>query len=186
MAKIAKPKKREASVHSRAYRRNATPPTEVANKPGKNTADENEHWMYNAQNAGVHKKTKTRKGATRQQHARHAKALEKADRNSAVLENKVAKSKLRGKQIQARAKDWDELNEELVVKVDKKDTVNGSDKDALVAMDGVEEQPPMEPQAIEQNNTATVEQESSSGPVLAPVQESQQGGVAVDEPDVIT
>lgn len=47
---------------------------------------------------------------------RQQRALEKADVLVDKHERKVADSKARSKKIQARAKDWEELNEELVGK----------------------------------------------------------------------
>lgn len=184
MAKIAKPKKREASVHSRAYRRNATPPTEVA-KAEKSATTENEHWLYNAQNAGVHKKSKTKKSATRQQHTRHLKALEKADRNSAVFENKVAKSKLRGKKIVARAKDWDELNEELTPKSNGTDAATRPVRETHVEMDGIEEQPTVETTPVDDAALA-VEHKHDIELAGEPAARAQLDGPAEGELDIIT
>lgn len=69
-------------------------------------------WLHNAQNAAISKKKKT-KQLSRQQKQRQQKALEKADVNVDKLEHKVAGSKARGKRVQARRKDWEELNEKL-------------------------------------------------------------------------
>merc|ERR1712070_253624 len=44
---------------------------------------------------------------------RQQKALEKADVNVDKLQSRIADSKARGKRVQARRKDWEELNENL-------------------------------------------------------------------------
>lgn len=139
MAKIAKPKKREPSLHSRASRRNATPPVELAVPKGKTSGDENEQWLHTAQNAGVHKKPKAKK-PTRQQRLRQVKALERADSNSNKLEQKVAESKQKGRKIQGRRKDWDELNH-VVIEKDVKPSKGFSSLQDVVAMQGIEEEP---------------------------------------------
>jgi hypothetical protein len=110
MAKVAKPKKREVSSHSRAHRRAASPqPDLTKGLPKSAEKEKNEHWLYNAQAGGVHKKTKEKK-MTRQQRQRQLKAFEHADRNFAKHETKVEKSKDRARKVQARAAAWEELN----------------------------------------------------------------------------
>lgn len=69
-------------------------------------------WLHTVQNAGVTKRKKA-KQLTRQQKVRQQRALEKADAVVDKLDRKVANSKARSKKVQARAKDWDELNEEF-------------------------------------------------------------------------
>jgi len=69
-------------------------------------------WLHNAQNAGVGKKKKG-KQLSRQQKVRQQKAVEKAGVNVNKLERKVADSKVRAKKVQARAKDWEELNQTM-------------------------------------------------------------------------
>ncbi|KAK5162804.1 uncharacterized protein LTR77_011176 [Saxophila tyrrhenica] len=109
--KTPKVKKREVSVRSRAARRgNAPPPTEGPAVKSKEKATEYTPWLHNAQNSGISKKKKT-KQLTRQQKQRQQKGLEHAERNIDKLEKKVADSKKRGKRLQARTKQWEELNE---------------------------------------------------------------------------
>ncbi|KAK5122172.1 hypothetical protein LTR85_004418 [Meristemomyces frigidus] len=115
MAKTAKVKKREVSFRSRAARRGESPPPkELAVKA---PAEETDYkpWLHNAQGAGISKKKKA-KQLTRQQKERQQRALERADVLVDKHERKVADSKARSKKIQARAKDWEELNEALVAK----------------------------------------------------------------------
>ena len=113
MAKVAKPKKREPTIHSRAHRRNASPPPkDLAVKAPTSTAEEEtdyKPWLHSAQNAGVSKKKK-KKQMSRQQKARQAKAMEKADANMDKLATKVKDSKARGRRVQARRAEWEELN----------------------------------------------------------------------------
>lgn len=75
-------------------------------------------WLHNAQSAGISKKKKA-KPLTRQQKVRQQRAFEKADVHVNKLERKIADSKARGKKLQGRSKDWDELNEETVTKKSK-------------------------------------------------------------------
>ncbi|KAI7606524.1 hypothetical protein KC319_g21467, partial [Hortaea werneckii] len=58
-------------------------------------------------------KKKKSKQLSRQQKQRQQKALEKADVNVDKLQSRIADSKARGKRVQARRKDWEELNENL-------------------------------------------------------------------------
>ncbi|KAK4539333.1 hypothetical protein LTR36_000764 [Oleoguttula mirabilis] len=123
MAKTAKVKKREVSFRSRAARRGESPPPKdlaVKAKPSstaKAPVEETDYkpWLHTAQSAGISKKKKG-KQLTRQQKVRQLRALERADVLVDKHERKVADSKARSKKIQARAKDWEELNENLVEK----------------------------------------------------------------------
>lgn len=102
----------EISLHSRAARRDASPPAQEVG--GKAILEENKYkpWLHGAQNVGINKK-KQSKQLTRQQKLRQQKALEKAGVNVDKLEKKVADSKARGKKVQGRRQDWDELNQKL-------------------------------------------------------------------------
>jgi hypothetical protein len=135
MAKTAKVKKREVSIHSRAARRgedSARP--EVAAKP-----EETDYkpWLHGAQNAGIHKKKKV-KSLTRQQKMRQQKGLEHAERNLDKLEKKVTDSKGRAKKVQARRQDWEELNDRIAGKENREGKVDKSAKDGVKAMEGME------------------------------------------------
>jgi predicted RNase H-like nuclease (RuvC/YqgF family) len=135
MAKTAKVKKREVSIHSRAARRgedSARP--EVIAKP-----EETDYkpWLHNAQNAGIHKRKKV-KSLTRQQKMRQQKGLEHAERNLDKLEKKVTDSKGRAKKVQARRQDWEELNDRIAGKENREEKVEKSAKDGVKAMEGVE------------------------------------------------
>nr|OQO29763.1 hypothetical protein B0A51_03678 [Rachicladosporium sp. CCFEE 5018] len=114
MAKPTAPKRRTVSTHSRAFRRAASPPPKDPNptstKSAKDSAPANEHWLYTAQAAGVHKKAAKGKTLTRQQRQRQVKALEFAERNSAKHEVKVEKSKGRARKVAERAKAWEEID----------------------------------------------------------------------------
>ena len=103
----------EVSIHSRAARRGASPPPkDLKTKPAPAEESDYKPWLHNAQNAGVSKKKKT-KNLSHQQRLRQQRALEKADANVDKLEKKVANSKSRGKKVNARRMDWEELNEKL-------------------------------------------------------------------------
>lgn len=111
MAKVAKVKKREPTVHSRAHRRNASPPPkDLAVKAAPTEESDYKPWLHNAQNAGISKKKKV-KQMSRQQKVRHQKAMEKADANLDKLATKVKDSKARARKVQARRADWQDLNE---------------------------------------------------------------------------
>ncbi|KAK3721557.1 hypothetical protein LTR37_003113 [Vermiconidia calcicola] len=116
MAKTPKVKKREVSFHSRAARRGATspPPKDLEVKPPTNET-EYKPWLHNAQNAGISKKKKS-KPLSRQQRQRQQKGLEHGERNVDRMEKKVADSKTRGRKVQARRTEWEELNDRIVGK----------------------------------------------------------------------
>ncbi|KAK4977811.1 hypothetical protein LTR42_002186 [Elasticomyces elasticus] len=139
MAKTPKVKKREVSFRSRAARRGASPPVKDAPANAKPAVKETEYkpWLHNAQNAGISKKQKA-KPLKRQQKVRQAKAMEKADAVVDKLERKVADSKARSKRIQSRAKAWEELNEQAVL---KKTVVEGKvEEDAKAAAEKDEDE----------------------------------------------
>ncbi|KAK6421851.1 hypothetical protein LTR95_016763 [Oleoguttula sp. CCFEE 5521] len=118
MAKPSAPKRRTVSTHSRAFRRAASLPPKDPNptstKSAKDSAPANEHWLYTAQAAGVHKKVAKGKTLTRQQKQRQVKALEFAERNSAKHVVKVEKSKGRARKVAERAKAWEEIDDVAV------------------------------------------------------------------------
>lgn len=130
MGKVGKVKKREPTIHSRAHRRNASPPPKDLAVKAPAAADETEYkpWLHNAQNAGISKKKKS-KQMTRQQKVRRERALERADANLDKLATKVDQSKARGRKVQARRAEWEELNGEAGVKGAEvgKDQGEGSD-----------------------------------------------------------
>ncbi|EMC97855.1 hypothetical protein BAUCODRAFT_67090 [Baudoinia panamericana UAMH 10762] len=135
MAKTPKVKKREVSFRSRAARRGISPPPKdlAVKAPVKET--DYKPWLHNTQTGGISKKTKV-KQLSRGQKLRQQRALEKADATVNKLERKVADSKARSKKIQARAKDWNELNGRPAAKGDGK--VQKMDVDAVEG--GVAEQ----------------------------------------------
>jgi hypothetical protein len=95
-------------------------------------------WLHSAQNAGVSKKKKN-KQLTRQQKLRQQRGLENAERNLDRHEKKVADSKTRGKRVQDRRTEWEELNDKIVGKEGgKKDEKKKDAKDGSKAMEGVE------------------------------------------------
>jgi hypothetical protein len=101
--------------------------------------------MHTAQNAGIHKRQKKAKPLSRQQKLRQQRGLEHAERNIDKLEKKVADSKGRGKKIQARSREWEDLNETIVGKenVDAEKQVSEqvakeTKEDGAKEMEGVE------------------------------------------------
>ncbi|KNG52777.1 ribosome biogenesis protein alb1 [Stemphylium lycopersici] len=130
MAKTAKVKKRQVTVHSRAARRAASPTTTP--KPAHTTRDShspsrpstiNPHALA-AKDAGIQKRQKKTSTMTRAQRLRHQKGLERAEENMDKLANKRLKSLGKGKKVTERAKGWEDVNGDGVVgKKGKKERV---------------------------------------------------------------
>ncbi|KAF2023526.1 hypothetical protein EK21DRAFT_105240 [Setomelanomma holmii] len=117
MAKTAKVKKRQVTVHSRAARRAASPSIDLDKKLKQSTRDsaspsrpaQTKHHALAAQNAGIQKKAK-KGNMTRAQRLRHQKGLERA---AAVLDKrqvKVVKSLDKEKVVKERSKGWEDVN----------------------------------------------------------------------------
>ncbi|KAF2279946.1 uncharacterized protein EI97DRAFT_358578, partial [Westerdykella ornata] len=116
MAKTAKVKKRQATIHSRAARRAVSPSIDLDKSIKTATPDSPKQkaakpHVLASQNAGVSKKTKS-KPLKRQQRLRHLKGLERAADNLDKLELKVQKSVAREKNVRERRKGWEEVNGE--------------------------------------------------------------------------
>ncbi len=130
------------SIHSRAARRGVSPPSKDLAVKASTEETEYKPWLHSAQNAGISKKKKS-KQLTRQQKLRQQRGLENAERNMDRHEKKVADSKTRGKKVQARRTEWEELNDKIVGKDvlegkgGKKEEKKGA-KDGSKAMEGVE------------------------------------------------
>ena len=123
------------SLHSRAARRGASPPSKDLTKATAPIETEYKPWLHSAQNAGISKRKKV-KQLTRQQKQRQQKGLELAERNLAKLEKKVKDSKLRGKKTTLRSKAWDEINgEQGVLGKENKFAAISSDVEATVELD---------------------------------------------------
>ncbi|SMR46038.1 unnamed protein product [Zymoseptoria tritici ST99CH_1E4] len=121
MAKTPKVKKREVKVNSRAARRGASPAPKDAEVKATTTETDYKPWLHTPQGAGISKKKKT-KTLTRQQRARQERGLEKAAAIGGKLEKKVADSTNRGRKVDARRADWEELNEKIAGKKLKKES----------------------------------------------------------------
>lgn len=108
-------------MRSRAARRGAEPARADLEsiKPPKEETDY-KPWLHNAQNAGIQKKQK-KKQLTTAQKKRQEKALEKADAITSKHEKKVEDSKKRSARTQARAKQWEDLNDKLVAEKEAKE-----------------------------------------------------------------
>ncbi|KAH7552076.1 hypothetical protein BM1_08938 [Bipolaris maydis] len=130
MAKTAKVKKRQVTIHSRAARRAASPSLDLpksAQKPAHTTRDSaspsrpssiNPHALA-AKDAGIQKRQKKGTNMTRAQRLRHQKGLERAEENMDKLANKRLKSLGKGRKVTERAKGWEDINGEGVKKVKK-------------------------------------------------------------------
>jgi hypothetical protein len=116
MAKVPTIKNKTVSARSRAGRRQESPEPAPKKAPKGSVDEPNDSWMYGATNAGIHKKAPKEKKLTRAQRQRQLKAIEHGERNQDRLEKSVAKSKLRGKRTQSRAKTWEEINAEKLAK----------------------------------------------------------------------
>ncbi|KAK5706487.1 hypothetical protein LTR97_001476 [Elasticomyces elasticus] len=184
MAKTPKVKKREVSFRSRAARRGASPPVKDAPANAKPAVKETEYkpWLHNAQNAGISKKQKA-KPLKRQQKVRQARAMEKADAVVDKLERKVADSKARSKRIQSRAKAWEELNEQAVL---KKTVVEGKVEGATAAAEKDEDEVKMD-DVTEPEPESTIEatEDVNVDPAPAPnAAASTEAGVEVEVDEV--
>ncbi|CZT23468.1 uncharacterized protein RCC_09182 [Ramularia collo-cygni] len=117
MAKTPKTKKREISANSRAARRGASPVVLPKGSASKGAGEESDYkpWLHTPTGAGITKKKKT-KTLTRQQRVRQQKGSEKADAITNKLEKKVADSTNRGRKVDARRADWEELNDKIAGK----------------------------------------------------------------------
>ncbi|EFQ95002.1 hypothetical protein PTT_07135 [Pyrenophora teres f. teres 0-1] len=134
MAKTAKVKKRQVTVHSRAARRAASPSLNLdksAQKPAHTTRDSaspsrpskiNPHALA-AKDAGIQKKQRKSGNMTRAQRLRYQKGLERAEDNMEKLEKKRMKSLGKEKKIKERAKGWEDVNGEGLKKSKKEHTV---------------------------------------------------------------
>ncbi|EMD65138.1 hypothetical protein GGP41_003777 [Bipolaris sorokiniana] len=139
MAKTAKVKKRQVTIHSRAARRAASPSLDLpksAQKPAHTTRDSaspsrpssvNPHALA-AKDAGIQKRQKKGTNMTRAQRLRHQKGLERAEENMDKLANKRLKSLGKGRKVTERAKGWEDVNGEGAKKV-KKGGVLGDSED---------------------------------------------------------
>lgn len=113
MAKTAKVKKRQVTIHSRAARRAASPSLDLpksAQKPAHTTRDSaspsrpssvNPHALA-AKDAGIQKRQKKGTNMTRAQRLRHQKGLERAEENMDKLANKRLKSLGKGRKVTER------------------------------------------------------------------------------------
>ncbi|KAF1921575.1 Alb1-domain-containing protein [Ampelomyces quisqualis] len=127
MAKTAKIKKRQVTVHSRAARRAASPSIDLDKKLKQTTRDSaspsrpsqaKPHTLA-AHNAGIQKKQK-KGNMTRAQRLRHQKGLERAADVLDKREVKVGKSLGKEKNIKERSKGWEDVNGEGAKKKKKK------------------------------------------------------------------
>ncbi|KAH7384097.1 Alb1-domain-containing protein [Phaeosphaeria sp. MPI-PUGE-AT-0046c] len=135
MAKTAKVKKRQVTVHSRAARRAASPSIDLDKKLKQTTRDSaspsrpaqiKPHALA-AQNAGIQKKSK-KGNMTRAQRMRHQKGLERAADVLDKRQVKVVKSLGKEKNIKDRSKGWEDVNGEGKKKK-KTAGVDGDDND---------------------------------------------------------
>ncbi|EON69476.1 hypothetical protein W97_08736 [Coniosporium apollinis CBS 100218] len=117
MAKTAKLKKKPASIKSRAARRETSPSLNLDKslKTMKPPSDSRPSVLA-PQSTGIIKKTKKSKPMSRAQRLRHEKAMENAERDMDKHERKIERSKGRGRKVQERAKNWEELNGKIGVK----------------------------------------------------------------------
>lgn len=116
-------------MRSRAARRGGTSPPPKAGALKSSTGESTDYqpWLHNVQSAGISKKKKS-KPMSRQQRLRQQRGFENGERNLDKLEKKVADSKTRAKKVQARAKQWEELNEGLIGKENQVSLKKDDDK----------------------------------------------------------
>ncbi|KAF2667058.1 hypothetical protein BT63DRAFT_442069 [Microthyrium microscopicum] len=107
MAKTPKPKKKTASLNSRAARR-ATSPTMIIKDLPTSAGGTAEPYIPRTDGSSGIRKSKTRK--TRAQKLRQQKVVERADLVSARTQMKIAKSVGKRKVVKERRKDWEAVN----------------------------------------------------------------------------
>lgn len=182
MAKVAKPKQRPTSVRSRAHRRAESPERSLNNNKPKSISkdDTGDSWIYAAQSTGVHKKAPKAKKLTRQQRQRQLKALEHADRNVDKLEKKVKDSKARSGRVQARRKEWEEVNgvKPAAATDGKADAVKAPEDVKAGAME-VDDEWEDEDEPVREQQAGTIAMGESGLPSAATDQEVE-GGATVD------
>ncbi|BCR90006.1 Alb1 domain-containing protein [Aspergillus chevalieri] len=108
-------KARTTSKHSRAARRDISPSADadkslLSAPRAETTVIQRDSILSERANAGVSKKQSKPKNLSRAQRQRQKKGMERAEMVVDQLENKVAKSVKRGKNVQARRADWDDWN----------------------------------------------------------------------------
>ncbi|KAH7113814.1 Alb1-domain-containing protein [Dendryphion nanum] len=127
MAKTAKIKKRQSTLHSRAARR-ASPSLELAptSKPAhKSPPPVSKPHVLAAKSGGIVKRSKA-KPMKRQQRERQAKGMLRAEDNMEKLAQKVQKSLGKDKKVRERRKGWEEVNGDGVVGKKRKDKDSGA------------------------------------------------------------
>jgi hypothetical protein len=188
MAKVPTIKSKTVSARSRAGRRQESPEPAPKKAPKGSVDEPNDSWMYGATNAGIHKKAPKEKKLTRAQRQRQLKAIEHGERNQDRLEKSVAKSKLRGKRTQSRAKTWEEINAEKAAKIAKVMAagVDGgeSEEEDEAEEEAMGEDAPDAMQDLEQQ-PALPEQNSRQSPSVAqePAPALQQAAAAAEDID---
>ncbi|KAF2681511.1 hypothetical protein K458DRAFT_309438 [Lentithecium fluviatile CBS 122367] len=139
MAKTAKVKKRQSTLHSRAARRAVSPSdpsisksldksmTRSSASPPPHPASTKPHVLA-AQNAGITKKSKS-KPVKRAQRLRQLKGMERAADNMDKLELKRMKSVGKEKKVKERAKGWEEVNGVWTKKKKTKNTLEEDEQE---------------------------------------------------------
>ncbi|KAF1957758.1 hypothetical protein CC80DRAFT_442665 [Byssothecium circinans] len=145
MAKTAKIKKKQSTLHSRAARRAVSPTDHSLTKSAPKTRDSvspapdassAKPHVLAARNAGISKSKS--KPLKRAQRLRQQKGMERAEENMDKLELKRAKSFGKEKKVKQRAKAWDEVNEAgLSRKKSKKGMVGGDAFEGLDEEEGL-------------------------------------------------
>ncbi|KZF26634.1 hypothetical protein L228DRAFT_258039 [Xylona heveae TC161] len=145
MGKTPKPKKgRPVSVRSRAARREASPSIDVdksltETKPPTPSANERPSVLALHQGAGVTKKSKKAKPMSRAQRRRHEKGLERADTVIDQLEKKVNKSLARGRNVDNRRAEWEDINLATTTAAKQKNQEQKDDADEKISEIDVEQ-----------------------------------------------
>ncbi|RMJ22316.1 hypothetical protein PHISP_06813 [Aspergillus sp. HF37] len=107
-------KSKSQSAHSRAARRESSPSVDIdkslTSLPRIESDVQRDSVLAERVNAGVTKKKPKQKSKSRTQRLRQEKGSERAEIVMDQLEKKVAGSVKRGKTVNARRADWDNLN----------------------------------------------------------------------------
>ncbi|PQE05595.1 Ribosome biogenesis Alb1 protein [Rutstroemia sp. NJR-2017a BBW] len=176
MGKTAPLKKKGAtSVHSRAAKRASSPSidTDKSLKDVKAPVETTYHPQVLAvhQGAGVSKKKNGKKQLSAKARRRQEKGMDRAEAVMDRTERKVEKSKGRGRNVQERAKNWDELNKKIALKKALED-LNKKENEGQEDMDDDENQSEVE---MDEATPAPIPTEATaqSVPLPAPVEEEE-------------
>ncbi|CZR56974.1 uncharacterized protein PAC_06863 [Phialocephala subalpina] len=169
-------KKGGTSVHSRAAKRASSPGIDLDKslkdlKPPQDTKKQRPSVLAIHQGAGVTKKKNGRKTVlSAKAKRRQERGMDRAEAVMDKTEKKVLKSKGKARTVQERAKNWEELNKNMLAQK-AKDEVLTLEKENWVDEDGEDEEDMEDAPATE---TMTAETIAQSIPLPEPGEEEEE------------